>query len=472
MVTNDRGPREKLNSRIALGDMGHWLRELFDLHKGLDREGTIITIKNNKRMRGANAWLLICSIMIASLGLDLNSPAIIIGAMLISPLMSPILGVGLSVAINDREALGISLQHFGISILIALATSTIYFSVTPLGEITTEILGRTEPTLLDGLVAIFGGLAGIISTTRKDKTSAIPGVAIATALMPPLCVTGFGIANQQWDFILNSFYLFFLNSFFIAITAYLIIRLLNFPLKSYENRQEARRNRIILIVFSLLITIPSLKILMRLYDERQDDKKIEQFIAENFGAYNGARCIDYELIKGDTSRELVLELLGSNVPDSSMPTYKRQLEQLGLPDVNLTLIQDLDLGIEQINKLQLELNNLGRIAQNLESVKQVKTSQDLEIDRLRLQLDSLHHRYNIQDQVFQEAKAVFPDLKSLAFANAQKTTFDTTSYRIPLFILSWDQRKTNAARRSDEKKIYDFLKIRAQLDTLQLVVGR
>ncbi|NRA50395.1 MAG: DUF389 domain-containing protein, partial [Phaeodactylibacter sp.] len=218
-----------------------WFRTLMDLESGLDREGTIIAIRNNKRMQGANAWLLGCSIMIASLGLDLNSPAVIIGAMLVSPLMSPILGIGLGVAINDKDSMFVSIRHFGIAILIALFVSTFYFFVTPFGQVTSEIQGRTSPTLLDGLVAIFGGFAGIISSTRKDKTNAIPGVAIATALMPPLCVTGFGIAevfeiwikrgslapdvfsaelNRAFGIIGGSFYLFFLNSFFIALTTY------------------------------------------------------------------------------------------------------------------------------------------------------------------------------------------------------------------------------------------------------------
>jgi uncharacterized hydrophobic protein (TIGR00271 family) len=186
-----------------------FFRDLTDLRTGLDREGTIISIKNNKKMHGANAWLLMCSIMVASLGLDLNSPAVIIGAMLISPLMSPILGIGLSVGINDRNMLSIAIRHFGLSIIIALVTSFLYFKLTPLGEITDEISARTAPTFLDVLVAFFGGIAGIISGSRKDKSNAIPGVAIATALMPPLCVTGFGLAKQEWEIMINSFYLFF-----------------------------------------------------------------------------------------------------------------------------------------------------------------------------------------------------------------------------------------------------------------------
>ena len=220
-----------------------WFVEFIDLKEGMDREGTVITIKSGRMMRGANAWMLICSILIASLGLDLNSEAVIIGAMLISPLMSPILGIGLGVGINDRETLLDSLRYFVISIVIALFSSVVYFRFTPLGTFTDMIEARTAPTLLDGMVAIFGGLAGIISITRKDKSNAIPGVAIATALMPPLCVAGYGIAKGEMDIALNAFYLFFLNSFFIALTSYLIIRFLRFPYKVHLDKKEGQRSR-------------------------------------------------------------------------------------------------------------------------------------------------------------------------------------------------------------------------------------
>jgi len=178
-------PQEESKEQISRGFSDLWIgtkkffHELTDLTDGLDKVGMIKRIKENKRMRGANAWLLMCSIVIASLGLDLNSPAVIIGAMLISPLMSPILGIGLAVGINDRYTLNISLQHFGIAIAIALVTSTLYFLLTPFGDATPEILGRTKPTLLDVMVALFGGIAGIISSSRKDQSNAVPGVAIA-----------------------------------------------------------------------------------------------------------------------------------------------------------------------------------------------------------------------------------------------------------------------------------------------------
>ncbi len=196
-------PNQDTEKITLLDRWSSFWRRLVDLTEGLDREGAVFSIKNNRRMEGANAWMLMCSIMIASLGLDLNSPAVIIGAMLISPLMSPILGIGLSVATNDYDTLIQSVKQFSVAIGIAIVTSTIYFKLTPLGDPTNEILSRTSPTLLDVLIGFFGGIAGIISVSRKDQTSAIPGVAIATALMPPLCVTGFGLASGNMNIALR-----------------------------------------------------------------------------------------------------------------------------------------------------------------------------------------------------------------------------------------------------------------------------
>ena len=446
-----------------------WLGNLIDLKEGLDREGTIISIKTNKKMHGANAWLLMCSIMIASLGLDLNSPAVIIGAMLISPLMAPILGIGLGIGTNDKDALLISLRHFSIAIFIALLTSTFYFLITPLGTLTNEIQARTAPTLLDGLVAIFGGLAGIISASRKDKSSAIPGVAIATALMPPLCVTGYGLANANWNIALNSFYLFFLNSFFIALATYIIIRILNFPYKKHVDLREARRNRWIITLFSMIIVIPSGRILYDIYMYQRDKQRAEQFIDAYFSDNPNTKCIDYSLIREDTSQQLILQLLGESIPQDSLDQYYRGMQDFGLHDTRLSLIQDSDLELQQINKMKLELSSLGQIASKLETVSKAKTDHELRIDRLQGVIDSLRADTIPFIQIKNEARVLFPDLISLAYARAQKTDFQTPAGEIPLFLIQWDAGKPRSLRRSDEKKLYEFLKLRASLDTLQII---
>ncbi len=219
--------------------MRKYIQEILSLRATSDFEKTRSTISNGVSLRGYNLWILLCSSILASIGLDTNSTAIIIGAMLISPLMSPILGIGLSVAIHDKQLFGRSLRNLALAVIISLLASVIYFLLTPLGQITSEEHARTFPTLLDVLVALFGGVAGIVSISRHDQTNAIPGVAIATALMPPLCTAGFGLATMQWSYFLGAFYLFFINAVFISLATYLIVKYLHFPEKEFVNKKIA-----------------------------------------------------------------------------------------------------------------------------------------------------------------------------------------------------------------------------------------
>ncbi|OQY04916.1 MAG: TIGR00341 family protein, partial [Bacteroidetes bacterium 4572_117] len=195
-----------------------FLIEILSIKEGTDIQGTIESIKKDMVFRGITVWILIASIFIASIGLNVNSIPVVIGAMLISPLMGPILGIGLSVGTNDWDLLLRALKNFGIAIVISLITSIIYFLLTPLKEASPELIARTKPTILDVMIAIFGGMAGIVAGSRREKTNVIPGVAIATALMPPLCTAGYGIATGQFTVFFGAFYLFFINSVFIALS--------------------------------------------------------------------------------------------------------------------------------------------------------------------------------------------------------------------------------------------------------------
>lgn len=199
-----------------------YLRDRFDLEEGKEDElETIDYISKNVEFKGANLWILIFAIFVASIGLNVNSTAVIIGAMLISPLMGPIMGIGLAAGINDFELLKRSFRNLGVAVFIAILTSTVYFYITPIHDAQSELLARTEPTVWDVLIALFGGLAGIIAGSRKEKSNAVPGVAIATALMPPLCTAGYGLATGNLYYFIGAFYLFFINSVFISLSTYL-----------------------------------------------------------------------------------------------------------------------------------------------------------------------------------------------------------------------------------------------------------
>ncbi|GJM33292.1 MAG: hypothetical protein DHS20C18_22930 [Saprospiraceae bacterium] len=464
-----------------------WFRHLLDLREGMDREGTVIFINNNRRIQGANAWMLMCSIMIASLGLDLNSPAVIIGAMLISPLMSPILGIGLGVGINDRETLFLSLRHFGIAIVIALATSILYFMITPLGQLTEEINARTAPTFLDGLVAVFGGLAGIISTTRKDKSNAIPGVAIATALMPPLCVTGFGIANGQIEIALNSFYLFFLNSFFIALTTYLIIRLLKFPYRAYVNAAEARRTRTIILFFSLLIIIPSGFILRNVIKGLQNKQSINSFVSNYFPN----DCISYRLFQPKASRQekptigsrlsemfslnkspkdsstLVLQMLERVIPKDSFYHYEQIMrDSYFITNTRFRAIPDFSIELENFDR-QLQGKLSGQMDQILDSLL-ITQERQIEVNKQHdARLDKLKSDSVLILGINQDVRILYKEITSILFSKEQITDGDQTLKSHPLLIINWEKGKRKPPGYLE--RLTELYTQRAKLDTLEII---
>jgi len=447
-----------------------WFEDFFNLQEGLDREGTIINIKNNRTMRGANAWLLMCSIMVASLGLDLNSPAVIIGAMLISPLMSPILGVGLAVGINDRRMLSNSLQHFGIAMLIALVTSFLYFKLTPFGDMTSEIANRTKPTTLDVLVAFFGGIAGIISGSRKDKSNAIPGVAIATALMPPLCVTGYGLATRDWGIMLSSFYLFFLNSVFIALSTYLIVRFLKFPRISFTNERDRRRALFSIGVFLVVLLIPSAHILTKVLEDLRYNRRITAYIGTYF-AKKDHRCLDWQFEKDDSTSYLALELISTQMmtEDSTAYYQKRLNEDFEMPNTKLYFFQSSTLNLQEMAQLRTRVDNMNEFGNQLQRMEEARRQQEAAIERLSNRLDSLSSDSMQLDRMATLAKIFIPDMESLSFANMQSTDFEGENHKIPVAIVEWSRRKTRAARRLDEQKLYEFIKYHNQLDTLRIV---
>lgn len=468
---NDNNKKVKKTFGEFLSSIWAFFYDVIHLDDGLDKEGTIVNIKNNKQMAGANAWLLMCSIMIASLGLDLNSPAVIIGAMLISPLMSPILGVGLAIGINDKMTFWASLQHFAVAIAIAIVTSTLYFSLTPFGSETDEIIARTSPTLLDVLVAFFGGLAGIISGSRKDKSNAIPGVAIATALMPPLCVTGYGLANGNWTFMFNSFYLFFLNATFVAMATYLIVRFLKFPQKVIPDGQEAQKTRWMLTALGLLMIIPSARILIGVLDKSNQDKIVNEFIENNFPH----AIHEIERSNHTDSIEIRLLMIGHYFEEDSIHHYKDLLTEKGARNFQLTFLQDSTSrkAIERLATTQA--TSQANYIQLAEETNRVKINKDKEILKLSLRVDELTYDSTLFKNLTQEVKVLFPNLESISLSKSSNTADLTngTQTSIPILLLDWNTAFKKAKNRSkkaeEKKKLVDFIKVRCGLDTLKVV---
>lgn len=255
-----------------------WLRERADLLPDTDLAGTAARVREGAALTPESVWLLVAAAALASIGLDTDSVAVIIGAMLISPLMSPILGVGFGIATHDRGLLMLSLRELGLATLLSIAISALYFVISPLGEPTSQEAARITPTLLDVGVAVFGGVAGIVAGSRKHPGIAIPGVAIATALMPPLCTAGFGLATLRPAYFFGAFYLFFINAVFIALATYAVTRLLGFPHVAIPDAAAARRTRRLVWGVSLVTLLPSLVILLSVVSEARLQREAERFV--------------------------------------------------------------------------------------------------------------------------------------------------------------------------------------------------
>lgn len=260
-----------------------FFKNILDFKSQTDRDSTISSIKSDISIQGATAWILICSIFVASVGLNTNSIPVVIGAMLISPLMGPILGFGLAIAINDIETLKKSTLNFFVMVFLSVFTAFLFFSFFPLREESSELLARTQPDIRDVLIAFFGGLALIIARTKRGTiSSVIFGVAIATALMPPLCTVGFGLASGNFEYSAGAMYLFLINTLYIILATYLVIKFLGFPMINYANSRKRSRIAKVIAFFSVLMIIPALVKFKEVLDKSNFNSSAKEFLNSEF----------------------------------------------------------------------------------------------------------------------------------------------------------------------------------------------
>ena len=445
-----------------------WFKDFMNLREGSDREGATHSIISGKLMRGSNAWMLVCSIMIASLGLNLNSGAVIIGAMLISPLMNPILGVGLGIGTNDREMLWVALKNFGIAIAIALVTSILYFSLTPIDTFTPEMQARTEPTILDALVAVFGGLAGIISVTRLDKTNAIPGVAIATALMPPLCVAGYGLVlaftdlQQGLSVFWRAGYLFFLNSFFIAVTAYLIIRLLRFPYRKYLNKQEARKSQVVIFVVSALMILPGAYVLNDVLGRQNAEKAVREFTQRYFPTSQFTYRLDQ---LEDGTHVLSYPVKDRLMNTDSLQYYTQVLrDEFDLP--NARIVIDTSFTADKMASIQGNISTYGNRLALLEQRQAETLIRQENMARVMSKMTTDTVRINKLRRQFALA---FPGTETLYVGRVARDSTATP----PLVAIqrAWPgQRPSATVLNNERRRMQQFLQLSLGVDSVRLVL--
>jgi uncharacterized hydrophobic protein (TIGR00271 family) len=461
-------PKLGLNVKFlrALVGIRDFARSTMFLGDDMDQEGTIETIKKDMVFRGYVVWILICSIFIASIGLNLNSTAVIIGAMLISPLMGPILAIGLSVGTNDWEVLKKALKNFGVMVVVALITSTLYFFITPLHEAQPELLARTKPTFLDALIAIFGGLAGIIGVSRRNRGNVIPGVAIATALMPPLCTAGYGLANGEWSFFFGAFYLFTLNSIFIAGATFLIVRYLKFPLVSFVNAETEKKVKRYMIAFVIIVILPSAWIFYGLVKETIFLGKAENFISENL-SLSGTEIISKKITYTDTISRIDIFIMGEPIGNQTQQQLEKIMLEKGLKNTVLKIHQPKDVSSDIAGKLSKEVR-VGILEDLYKRNEELVAEKDQRIVQLEKQVKKYQKDAIPFEGLNKEISIQYPNVDRVAYAVSLEMIGPRVD-TIPTFMIKWKTDRSVQSKDSEKTIMRAWLKQRLELDTLRII---
>lgn len=327
----------------------------FDLRDGSAPQTEVIDeVRKGIDFKGTNLWVLMFAVFIASLGLNVNSTAVIIGAMLVSPLMGPITGIGLSLGINDFEMLKTAWRNFLLMVCVSLVTSTLYFFISPISTAQSELLARTSPTTYDVLIAFFGGLAGMVAQTRKDKAvTVVSGVAIATALMPPLCTAGFGIATGNLNFFFGALYLFTINAVFIAVATYLVVLLLRYEKKTVLDPVQQKKNTRYITFVIVLVGVPSILLGAQIVRRTTFEENVDRYIGKVF-QFNRTMIVDYtkEYHYEDNLSRVEIRLVGEPLSADVIDNARAQMDDYGLYNTELIVKQaDSDEKMD-IGKLQ------------------------------------------------------------------------------------------------------------------------
>ena len=313
------------------------LKKYFNVNDDKENENDIIAgISQGVSFRGANLWVLIFAIFIASLGLNVNSTAVIIGAMLISPLMGPIVGMGLAIGINDSILLKKSIHNYLIATLISVLTATIYFVLSPLDEAQSELLARTSPTLYDVMIALFGGAAGILALSTKGKGNVLPGVAIATALMPPLCTAGYGLAMGNIYYFLGAFYLFFINTVFIALSTYLGVHMMGFSKKTYIDKNKNKSMQQYIAIIVVMTMVPACFMTFNIIRESITKSHINKFVKDILDT-KGTRIISYETNKDSMTLKVVA--VGKEISSAELKNAEKMMDKYNISHYRLQIIR-------------------------------------------------------------------------------------------------------------------------------------
>lgn len=424
-----------------------------------DEDETIRQISSGVVFHGANLWILVFAIFIASLGLNVNSTAVIIGAMLISPLMGPIIGMGLSVGINDLGLLKRSIKNYLVATGISVLTATIYFLITPLTEAQSELLARTSPTLYDVLIALCGGAAGILALSTKGKGNVIPGVAIATALMPPLCTAGYGLAVGNFSYFFGAFYLFFINTVFIALSTFIGVRMLRFRHKVFVDALRLAKVKRYIIGIVVLTMLPAAYMTVQIIRQSVLDNNTRKFV-KNELTFKGTQIISQN--RDEKHKTLNVVAVGKIISSKAIGNARGLMDEYQLDGYKLNVIQG-----SQSDSMLFLSQALNNAATSTAANRQKLLEQANQIQQLETQLDSYASYAELSRNIRGEVKAVFPSVAGLSLSNVTEARTDTAATRRYVMAVI-DSRGSLAP--AERARLQKWLKARTKADSLRLIV--
>lgn len=419
----------------------------------------VAQISDGVDFHGATLWVLIFAIFIASLGLNVNSTAVIIGAMLISPLMGPIIGMGLAVGIADLNLFRKAINNYLITSIFSVVTATIYFTISPITEAQSELLARTSPTLYDVLIALCGGAAGILAIATKGKNNVIPGVAIATALMPPLCTAGYGLAMGNTSYFFGAFYLYFINTVFIAFTTCVGVRLMHFHRKKIVNQEKLKRVNYYIVSIVIITMIPAGYMTWCIIKQSVIENNVENFLRNEIKD-NGTYILSHTFDTKNKTLDVVT--IGNSISNSNIKKAQEALSDYQLADYRLRIIQ----GANTDSLMAMQQKKRGLVAAG-EGTSSDWKEQVYQNDALQKQLAAYTRYPELAKEMKQELKAICPEAKSITLSHTSETFVDTAlTSKYVLAVVKTS--KTLPA--NDKQQLYKWLKVRVKTDSLELIV--
>ncbi len=420
-----------------------FFKETFNIIDDTDVNATIDDIKAGVPIKGQTAWVLIFSILIASAGLNTSSPAVVIGAMLISPLMGPIMGIGLSLGINDIFLLRKAVKNFGIMVGLSLMTSFLYFSIPVFQNETPELIARTGPDVRDVIIAFAGGLALIIAFSRRSKAiTTISGVAIATALMPPLCTAGFGLATGKWHFFGGAMFLFSINTIFIATATFIIVRFLKFPFEHYLDSKRKKIISNVIYVSAFVILIPSVFFFYKLYKQSDFNQTISHFIQDQ-KEKNGVLIFDID--KDYSKKEISFAIIGNKINQNDLNLLRTNLSNKGYDNVKINIIKNYQEseGNKNLNVDEKILLTSQKIANNQYPIA------------------------SIFESISKEIHAIDSDIVEVSYGRILKSNFNSID-TIPTFYVQWKEDAQDVELKND--KIQNWLRVKTENQKLRVEI--